>query len=386
MARPTLCVVTAATMSLEFFWAPLLRRAQDDFDITVIANGASAETIEHMGIRARAIDVDIARRPAPLADLRSQRELESIFRRERFDLVHSQTPKAGMLAMSAARRAGVPARFHTFTGQVWATRRGPWRWLLRAFDQRIARNATALLADSRSQAEFLVRQGVVGANRISVLHHGSIAGVDAARFRPDADVRRELRRTHAVADDDTVVLFVGRLHREKGIAELIDAFAKLVRERPTLRLWLVGPDEGGLSMLASLAPAVRSAIVVAGATRTPERFMAAADVLVLPSHREGFGSVVIEAAACGVPCVASRINGLTDAVVDGTTGLLHELHSADDLERQLARLIDDSALRTRMSRAALDRARSDFAPEQIAEELVAFYRRDARAPREGRVP
>lgn len=373
MARPSLCIVTAVPMSLEAFWPPLLSRAQADFDLSVVASGADSALVERLGIHATPIDVPIPRRPSPFADWRALRALTRIFARERFDIVHSQTPKAGLLAMSAARRAGVPVRVHTFTGQVWATQRGAWRTALKHFDCRTARAATALLADSASQARFLVDQGVVSAARITTLHHGSMSGVDARRFRPDADSRAEVRRTYRTPEHAIVLLFVGRLQRDKGIGELLQAFAHLASGRPMLRLWLVGPDEGAGAAVASLPSAVRSAVVVTGLTRAPERCMAAADLLVLPSHREGFGNVVIEAAACGIPAAASRIPGLVDAVVDGETGLLHQVGSVDALEQALTTLIDDGGLRRRLGEAALQRARRDFDPVTIADALVRFY-------------
>lgn len=365
-------------MTLEAFWPPLLRHAQDHYDLSLVASGATAELAQRMGIRAGAFDVSIQRRPAPLADWKASRRLRDLFRRERFDIVHSQTPKAGMLAMTAARRAGVPTRVHTFTGQVWATRTGPWRAVLRAIDRRTARSATAILADSRSQGDFLIREGVVDAASISVLHHGSMCGVDAARFAPHPAVRGSVRASLGADDDDTVILFVGRLDPEKGIHELLAAFSRLAASRPRLRLWLVGPDEGAAASLASVPAELRPRVALPGPTRTPERFMAAADLLALPSHREGFGSTVIEAAACAVPAVASRIYGLTDAVIEGETGLLHEPRSIDDLSRALAMLADDRERRRRMGDAAMRRARRDFDPAAIATALLDFYERQRR--------
>jgi len=373
VARPRLAVVTAVPMSLRAFWRTHLRHAQESFELFVVASGADAALVRELGVRATPVDVTIPRRPSPLADLRARRRLVQFFRRERIELVHSQTPKAGWLAMRAARRAGVPVRLHTFTGQVWATAQGPWRWLLRAIDARTARDATTVLADSPSQADFLAAHGVMPRDRIRVIGAGSISGVDSNRFRPDPEARRRVRAEFGVSDDQPVLLFVGRLTRDKGIPELLRAFAELARARPSLQLWLVGPDEGAARLLRSLEPSLRARVRTPGATSEPERFMAAADLLLLPSHREGFGSTVIEAAACGVPSVASRIYGVIDAIVDGETGLLHEVGRADEIARCAGALVDDAARRERLGKNARARAVAQFDPDGISRALVRLY-------------
>lgn len=362
-------------MTLAAFWPRLLQRAQERYDLSIVSSGASNELVERMGIRATAFDVAIPRRPSPWADWSALQRLRALFQSQRFDLVHSQTPKAGLLAMNAARSTGVPLRVHTFTGQVWATRRGAWRHILRSLDRRTAHHASALLADSRAQADFLIREGVVAAERIEVLHHGSICGVDSQRFRPNAALRMKVRREMGASERDTVILFMGRLDREKGVPELLVAFERLAATRPALRLWLVGPDEGAADALQAISPALRARVAHPGATTAPERFMAAADLLALPSHREGFPVTTLEAASCGIPTVASRIYGLADAVIDEVTGLLHEVGSAESLERALGRVVDDEALRERLGRTARERAHRDFDPDTIASALLDFYER-----------
>ena len=158
-------------------------------------------------------------------------------RRERFDLVHSMTPKAGLLAMVAARVARVPVRLHTFTGQVWATRAGFLARRSSGLDTTIARAATFALADSHSQRSFLVSEGVVPASKIAVLANGSVSGVDAARFRPDADRRHRVRTSLGLATTDVVLLFLGRITRDKGVLDLARAFAILAERRSTSTSW-----------------------------------------------------------------------------------------------------------------------------------------------------
>jgi glycosyltransferase involved in cell wall biosynthesis len=345
------CFVVSSPLTVRAFLAAHIARLAKEFDVTVIAN---ADRLPIEG--ARFIPAPIERPISPLRDLRALAKLVGIFRRERFDLVHSVTPKAGLLAMLAARLAGVPARLHTFTGQVWATRTGFARSFLRRMDRLIAASATHVLVDSRSQRDFLIAQGVVGAKKSAVLANGSICGVDGDRFRPRAAMK---------AAGEVVFLFVGRLAKDKGVLDLIDAFSRL--GNPLARLVLVGPDE------ERLARSLERVTWVGGTDRV-EDYMAAADVFCLPSYREGFGQVAIEASACGLPVIASRIYGLTDAVADGETGLLHAPGDVAALARHMATLLAQPELRRRMGDAGRERALRDFSTERVSQALLDFYR------------
>jgi glycosyltransferase involved in cell wall biosynthesis len=201
-----------------------------------------------------------------------------------------------------------------------------------------------------------------------------VSGVDLKRFRANATVRKKIREKLKLKKDEVVFLFVGRLNRDKGIPELYEAFLALRGRMSEARLLLVGPEEERISLPAGLA-GLESGVRRVGPSSRPEDFMAAADVLVLPSHREGFGSTVIEAGACGIPALASRIYGLTDAVVHGQTGLLVPCGEVGELTRAMERLGKDKNLRLRMGRAACRRARAKFAQEKITGALLQFYRK-----------
>jgi glycosyltransferase involved in cell wall biosynthesis len=311
------------------------------------------------------IPLEIRRRIAPWRDLRSAVRLLRLFRARRFDLVHSFGPKAGLLAMLAGALAGPPVRLHTFTGQVWAARTGASRALLKMADRLTAALATRVLADSASQREFMVREGVVAAGKCEVLGHGSLSGVDLRRFKPDAEARAAVRAELGIGEGAVVVLFLGRIARDKGVLDLADAFGALGTDGGR-RLLLVGPDEEGLG------PEIERRVL--GYTARPERYLAAADLLCLPSYREGFGSVIIEAAASGVPAVASRIYGVTDAVVEGETGVLFEPGNVGELRLALGGLIGDAARRRVMAEAARARASADFSQERLVGALAARYR------------
>ena len=370
------CMVVASEMTLRTFLVGQLVAMQARYDLTVVVNTANSAILEDLGVIAKLQALPIERAIAPLADLRCLVGLIRLMRTERFDLVHSMTPKAGLLAMVAAWIAGVPVRIHTFTGQVWATRTGVARTALKWLDKIMARAATFVLADSQSQRSFLAGERVVSASKIAVLANGSVSGVDATRFRPDLMRRRIVRVSLGIPMTDVVLLFVGRINRDKGVMDLARAFAILADHRADIRLLVVGPDEAGLT------PAIRNAcrrhlarLHFCEYTDAPEDFMMASDVLCLPSYREGFGTVIIEAGAAGLPAVASRIYGVIDAVVDGKTGLLHEPRDVDELAGQLERLISRPELRRSLATEARTRAVRDFSQSRITSAVLDVYSR-----------
>ena len=172
------------------------------------------------------------------------------------------------------------------------------------------------------------------------------------------------------------MLFLGRLNTDKGILDLAQAYARIASQNSNLWLLIVGPDE------ESLTPHIReicansiSNVVFVDYTSSPESYFNAADLFCLPSYREGFGTSVIEAAACGIPSVASRIYGLTDAVLDGETGLLHTVTDVSDLVCCIENLINDQDLYKRMADAALLRVKTDFDQQTLSESLFNFYQR-----------
>ena len=185
-----------------------------------------------------------------------------------------------------------------------------------------------------------------------------------------------MRAGMGVPEDAVLLLFIGRINRDKGVADLAQACAELAADHAQLYLALVGSDEDGLAarVAAQLAPLLGQRLILRDFTSTPERYLMAADVLCLPSYREGFGSVIIEAAACGVPAIASRIYGVTDAIVEGETGLLHEAANVGQLQAGLECLLSDAPLRQALGAAALARARAEFAAARVTSALMDVYR------------
>lgn len=370
----SICFVTTSPYAVNFFVLGHLRELAERYRVTVCTNLAAYPLTADLDPRIAVIDLPIARKIAPWSDLAALFRLLAIFYHSDFDAVHSLTPKAGLLAMAAAMFCRVPLRVHVFTGQVWATAGGLKRAVLKAMDRLTVAFSTTVFSDSSSQSRLIERELRLAPGRVGVFGKGSVSGVDVTRFRPDATRRRQVRAELSTTDTDFVFLFVGRLARDKGVFDLIAAFRELRARRDDVVLWVVGPDEENRQdELKACAGDAEPWIRWVGATFTPEIQMAAADLLVLPSYREGFGLVVVEAAACGVPAVAYRIDGVVDAVIDGETGELVSPGDVIMLGLRMAALAADPVRARTLGAAARQRVARDFTAAAVTRAWVGFY-------------
>jgi glycosyltransferase involved in cell wall biosynthesis len=374
MSKKRICLIIASPLTINFFHLEQITALAKRYDLSVITDTDDPGFLDYLGVPVRVIPVAIKRDVHLGFDLLVLMRLVHIFFRERFDLVHTLSPKSGLLGMIAARVAGIPVRIHTFQGEVWLTRKGVWRAILKSMDKLIARWATHLLVVSHSERDFLVSQGILQKEKSRILANGSICGVDTARFKPDDQMRSEIRAALGIPESDMVILYLGRLKVDKGLLDLAQAFSRLRGRFQNAHLLIVGPDEEGMRerMRDQCAKDVTRLHFV-DYTDVPERYLAASDLLCLPSYREGFGLVLIEAAATGMPSVGSRIYGITDAIVEGKTGLLFSPGDIDELTGKLATLLDDHVLRATLGKAGRVRALNDFSEGLILSALFDYY-------------
>lgn len=341
-------------------------------EVTLIANFThkDKEYFTNNMPSLKLIDVGIPRKISLISDFLSLIKMIVILKTQKFDLVHSVTPKAGLIGSIAGKILGVNYRIHTFTGQVWCNEKGIYRLLLKFMDRLTARCVTHVLVDSSSQRDFLVDEGVVSIPQSRVLGSGSISGVDIARFSFDQRSRSSIRNSLGLSDDHFVYLFLGRINRDKGILELLEAFSMVKQRNPRkdISLLAVGPDEDNLIKNQNICD-----VIYVDYTDNPEQYFSVADVFCLPSHREGFGSVIIEAAAAKVPSIGSDIYGICDAIVDGYSGLLHNCMDSLDLALKMETLLLDVRLKGVLGGNARKRALSEFTSEKSTNDLVNFY-------------
>jgi glycosyltransferase involved in cell wall biosynthesis len=326
---------------------------------------------EDSGIRI--INIPIQRKLSPLSDLKVLKSLLVTFKREKFVSVHTFTPKAGLLGMLVAYLCSVPNRLHTFTGQVWVNEYGFKRWFYKNMDRAIVFFSTQVFCDSASQGKFLQEEGVVKKSVISVIGCGSISGVNLARFHPQADQKFDIHFSQLDSQDHFNFLFVGRIARDKGVFDLVEAFMGVSQENPQARLWIVGPDEEGLRAQIEYKFPKLNDVLWMGSSTTPEVFMAKADVLVLPSYREGFGTVIIEAAACKTPAIAYRIVGVIDAIEDCRSGILVNKGDSKALELAMKSAMLNPNRTLQMGEYAYQRAVSSFCSKNVTDSWLNLY-------------
>lgn len=374
--RPKLLRVVTVHECVVWHLGKTLDELTKHFDVTVAGENVSKYADRYPGVSWA--DIDIPRRVQPLKDLKSLFQIYALCRRLRPNIVHSIMPKAGLITALAARVAGVTVRLHTFTGQVWDTRSGWVRSAYKMVDRLIVYLNTICLTDSPSQSRHLQLNGIeIQGEPLPVLGKGSLVGVDLERFDPER-IRASARVTRAtlgLKPSDFVVAFVARKSRDKGALDMLQAFARARAVAPHMWLLFVGPDESGgeIERLRRETPHIFEGVIERDTVFNHEEYLLACDVLCLPSYREGFGSVVIDAAALGVACVGSRIPGLVDSVVEGQTGLLHPAGDIVYLAGLLRTLDQDREQLKQLGQQARARAQTYFATAVMSQLLVAFY-------------
>lgn len=374
--RPKLCLLAASPLTIHFFLKLHIRKLAEDFDVTLIYNPKIDTYVLPLELPVREIPLGIQRKMTPLTDVLTLIQLVKIFRKEHFDIIISVVPKAGLLGMIAAAITQTKHRVHIFQGQVWASANGFKRRLLKAMDMVTALCATTLLAVSPSEKKFLEDQRVARRGKVAVLGQGSISGVDLFRFRPNIAFRASIRKRCGIPSDSVLCVFLGRLAVDKGVHELVSAFNICARTNSNLWLLLAGPDEEdqAASLRDLIAPKYADRLIIEGFTTVPEQYLAAADFLCLPSYREGFGMVVIEASAAEIPAIGSCIYGISDAIVDQQTGLLVPPRDAESLANAISMLSTDTEKRLMLGRAGRLRVESEFEKNKVVDRYVQFFK------------
>lgn len=372
--KRTICIVTTNEMAVKNFLLEHIRALSMKYEVTVIFNTTNIDFLKLLEVNANVIPLAIERKISPWHDIKAFSYLLILFCFNRFDVVHSMAPKSGLLAMFASFLTHIPVRIHTFTGQVWITRSGVEKRFLKSIDKLLAAFATHILVDSNSQRNFLVEQGIVPDWKANVLSNGSFCGVNIKRFIPDPIARKHIRDRLNVSGKDIVFLFLGRLNKDKGVLDLIESFVKVARDNKNIHIMFVGPDEENMQQKIDRSyQQYAGKIHFDGYTNTPEQYLASADVLCLPSYREGFGSVIIEAGAVGIPSIGTRIYGITDAIEEGVTGLLYEAGDIDELTEKMMQFIDCPDLIRRFGDNARKRALREFSQEKLTKAMLDYY-------------
>ena len=312
-------------------------------------------------------------------DVRALFELIKLIRREKPDVVHTNTPKASLLGITAAWWCRVPHRIYTVTGLRFQTAKGFFRWLLITMERITCRLSTKVIPEGDGVAKTLLDEHITR-KPLKKLHNGNINGIDLAYYDESAipiSLLSQAKSETSFSEESFTFIFVGRIVRDKGICELVEAFTRLQQEQPDARLLLVGDFEQKLDPLPEeVYHTIQShpAIYCAGWQNDVCPWFAAADALAFPSYREGFPNVVMQAGAMELPCVVSDINGCNEIIIEGENGLIIPSHDAAALYLAMKRMMEDKALYTHCQQNARPLIASRYKQEDVWQATLEMYR------------
>ena len=363
---------TVAT-SLNTFCRGTLRDLSRLYDVVAVStpDHELQEIAQREGIRV--IGVPMSRPIAPLRDLVSLWRLIRVFRHERPAMVHSITPKAGLLSMIAAWICRVPVRLHTFTGLVFPTATGLKKRILILTDRITCACATHIVPEGEGVKADLINYNITR-KPLQVLGYGNIRGIDLDHYRRSPEVMEKaltLRKPNLFT-----FVFIGRVVRDKGIDELVEAFSLLHSEHPQTRLILVGRAEDNLDPVSPNTRrtiASHPAIEAVGNQSDVRPWLAASDALVFPSYREGFPNVVIEAGALDLPSIVTDINGSREIIVHGQNGIIVPPRNAQALLQAMTQFVQNPQATQAMALKARQMIASRFEKSFVQKCLFDYY-------------
>ncbi|WP_422356282.1 glycosyltransferase family 4 protein [Roseivirga pacifica] len=377
MAKPVkLLRITTVPMSLRFLLRGHMRfLSSKGFEVLMAsADGKEVEdVVAYEGVPHYAFN--ITRAITPITDLFALIQLTRWMRREQFDIVHSHTPKAGLLAMLAARFAKVPVRMHTIAGIPWMEATGSKRKLLKFVDQLAYRAATNVYPNSTGLNNFVKKEGLVAESKLKVIGQGSSNGINTSYFSADAVSQSsgELRAELGVEATDFVFCFIGRVVKDKGLNELAAAFKDLPEH---VKLVLVGPFEDELDPVSHETREFfngDSRVHAVGYQNDVRPFLKLSNALVFPTYREGFPNVPMQAGAMGLPAIVSDINGCNEIIEHGLNGLIIPPKDTNALAEAMSKLTTDASLMYALKSNARRMIVERFDQQVVWEELYQEY-------------
>lgn len=346
---------------------------QEKYEVALLSSsGSEWNAIREMYPDVKCIVVDMERHISPLKDLKALWLLWRVFRKEKPQIVHSMTPKAGMLCMVAAWLALVPRRVHTFTGLVFPTSLGLKRKILMAADWLTCICATHIIPEGEGVKRDLLCNGIAK-KPIKVLGYGNVKGIDLEYFARTTDVMSDAAKIRK--DDVMTFISIGRLVGDKGINELVSAFVRLNKDNSNTRLILVGAYEEHLDPIRSDTKqeiANNTTIEYVGRKSDVRPWLAASDVAILASYREGFPNIVIEAGAMGLPQIVTDINGANEIIQEGKNGTIVPSRNEDALYNGMKRMLD-AKYRNSLAAKAREMIATRYEQGYVRQCLLDFY-------------
>lgn len=373
--KKKLIKVSTVPISLDSFCRGQLQMLSQYYDVVAVSSPEPELKMiaEREGVRTIAVPME--RHISLFKDLRSLWQMVRVFRREKPDIVHSMTPKAGLISMIAAWICRVPVRMHTYTGLVFPTATGLMKQILILTDRILCFCATDINPESLGVKGDLERYHITR-KPLRLIANGNVRGVDMTYYDRTPEV---MAKAESLRRSDTFTFcFVGRLVGDKGVNELVEAFDRLHREIPATRLLLVGPYENALDPLKPQTDErIRKGdgIETVGSQKNPRPYYATSDALAFPSYREGMPNVVLEAGALGLPSIVTDINGSREIIRQGYNGVIIPPHDANALYQAMRDFTVNRDETARLAANARKNIADRYEQQMIWQALLAEYRR-----------
>ena len=386
MSKPKLIRVTTVPISMNLLLKNQLRLMNNSFDVIGVSSYdqkhfKEVETRE--GVKM--YRTNLVRKISPINDLITLFQLVRIFRKEKPEIVHSITPKAGLLSMLAAKMAGVPIRMHTFTGLIFPSKTGIIQKLLIKMDQLLCWAATDIYPEGKGVRNDLGLYNITKKN-LKIIGNGNVNGVDLnyfskKQFEYPSEIRNSIRKDNNINKEDFVFCFVGRFAGDKGINELVTSFLNIAEKyntenaKKSIYLILVGLyDQGDMPTKISVDLIENhNAIKNLGRFDDIRPYLLASEVLVLPSYREGFPNVVLQAGAMELPSIVTNINGCNEIITEGENGLIIPVKNTERLTEAMETMINNDLKRLEMGKTARQIIVDKFEQTKLHQAILDEY-------------
>lgn len=380
MNKPKLIRITTVPISLDKLLSGQLNFMQTNFEVVAISS--EKEYLERVGLKenVRTFHLEMSRKITPINDLIAVVRLYFFLLREKPAIVHTHTPKAGIVGMLASFLARVPCRLHTIAGLPLLEEKGLRRKVLNFVEKLTYACATKIYPNSFGLKDIILEQKFCNVNKIKVIVNGSTNGIDISFFSPSLiklEEMQQLKLDLNIAADDFVFVFVGRLVKDKGINELVTAFEDLHKLNSKAKLLLVGDYESDLDPLfPEVLNSIKEnpAIISVGFQYDVRPYFAISDVLVFPSYREGFPNVVMQAGAMGLPSIVSDINGCNEIIENNSNGFIIPVKDSKAVFEKMKLYLYDNSIYTFHKSMARDKIESRYQQSLVWEAILLEYK------------
>jgi len=371
--------ITTIPGSLKVLLKEQLRFINNHYEVIGISSeGSSLDDVSrNEGIRT--IPVNMTRTITPLKDLKALYQLYRVLKREKPQIVHTHTPKAGTLGMIAAKLAGVPHRLHTIAGLPLLEATGFKRKLLNAVEKLTYSCATLVLPNSFAMQDIVINEKFCKKEKLKVIGNGSSNGIDTEHYDKTQVLTEKIdsiKKELNIDISDTVFLFIGRVVKDKGINELVNAFDNVNKVHPNTKLLIVGARENNLDPIEETTLSIIKSndnILETGNVMDIRPFVAVSDIFTFPSYREGFPNVVLQASCMEMPCIVSNINGCNEIITNNLNGLIIPPKNSIKLEEAMLYLMNDPKIAEELASNARPNIIEKYKREIVWNELLKLY-------------